>query len=352
MFNYMIHFPVPSGALKSNVQTVKQSADVCKKSHRRIRERYRKSGAEYLLGRGTGLNAILSSHNVSPDSVEHKIDFWRSLDLYKKLERLRGEKILGKKGVLSYKGIEIMFDNDRYPKESRDELWFCLGFTLNGPYAYDPIDEDTYKRMKDDFQKKEVNDPHQASGSSQESPAEERTLKTAWQNNHQAFLYAGQSIQPGNRRSEKPNMDATKQNSEKKNTEIRKTEVARYPEGNFKTNQLLVIRIRTEGDQKTFPPKWKDHDGRIHHGAFVKGARKSSECRRHQKDTVVDTKSCAFAHTLKKDYIQQTICDICTKSERNSCNCKDDQKIGRKIYVLGSYLDESGKIWSPPQTKK
>ena len=359
MFNYMIHFPVPSGALKSNVQLVKQSADFCKNSGPRIRERYRKSGAEYLLGRGVGLNVILSSHKVSPDSVEHKIDFWRSLELYEKLERLRGEKILGKKGVLSYKGIEIMFDNDRYPKESRDELWFCLGFTLNGPYAYDPIDDDTYKRMEEDFQKKKENGAFQASGSSQESRAEERTLKTAWQSNNQGFPMAWQAMsdrttfQPGDRRSQKPNMDATKQNSGKGKIEVQKTKVARYTdqyitEGEFKSNPHLVIIKRTkEGDQKTFTPKWKDHDGKIHHGAFVKRAPKSSECRRH-RTTTVDTKGCPFAHTWREDYIQQTVCDICTKLRRYICQCKDEHS---RFIQLGNYLDESGKVWLPPNTE-
>ena len=354
MFNYMIHFPVPSGALKSNVQIVKQSADFCKKSHPRIRERYRKSGAEYLLGRGIGLNAILSSHKVSPDSVEHKIDFWRSFELYEKLERLRGEKILGKKGVLAYKGIEIMFDNDRYPKESRDELWFCLGFTLNGPYAYDPIDDDTYKRMKDDFEKKKVN-ASQASGNSQESRTDERTLKTAWQNNNQTLLNAGQCFaQPGNRKSEKANVDAMKQNLEKK-AELPVRKVERYTdqyvtEGEFRNNRsLAIIKRSKEGDQKTFTPKFKDQDGKIHHGAFVKGAPKSSECRRHQKNTD-DTRNCTFAHTWKEDYIQQTVCEICTKSKLFFCNCKDERS--RKIYVLGRYYDEFGQYWLPPNPRK
>ena len=361
MFNYMIHFPVPSGTLKSNVPIVKQSADFCKTSGPRIRERYRKSGAEYLLGRGIGLNVLLSSHKVSPDSVEHKIDFWRSLELYEKLERLRGEKILGKKGVLSYKGIEIMFDNDRYPKESRDELWFCLGFTLNGPYAYDPIDDDTYKKMKGDFQKKKENDASQASGSPQEPRAEERIPKTAWQSNNQGFLMVEQSMfdrttsQSGDQKSEKPNMEVIKQSSVKGKIKVPKVEVTKYTdqyntESEFKNNPKLVIIKRTkEGDQKTFTPKWKDQDGKIHHGAFVKGAPKSSECRRHQKNTV-GIKSCTFAHSWKEDYVQQTVCGICTKSKRFSCTGKEEHS--HCIYELGSYLDESGKTWLSTETKK
>ena len=359
MFNYMIHFPIPSGTLKSNVQIVKQSAEICKNSGPRIRERYRKSGAEYLLGRGVGLKAILSSHNVSPDSVEHKIEFWRSLDLYEKLERLRGEKILGKKGVLTYKGIEIMFDNDRYPRESRDELWFCLGFTLNGPYAYDPIDDETYKRMKEDFQKKKENDAAQASGSSQDSRTDEKKpRRTTWLTNKQGFtgqfMLDNAKSPQGNGKSNKEKIEAsaTKKNLEKRKIKEPKKDTKKYidhiiTEGEFKSNPKLVIIKRTkEGNQKTFKPLWKDQDGKIHHGAFVKGAPKSSECRRHQGSTV-SIDNCPFAHSSKEDYVQQTVCEFCTRSKRYSCDSKDEHE--RFISGLGHYFDESGKIWLPAE---
>ena len=351
LFNYMIHFPIPNGTLKSNVQIVKKSAEICKNRGPRIRERYRKSGAEYLLGRGIGLNVILSSHKVSPDSVEHKIAFWRSLELYEKLERLRGEKILGRKGVLSYKGIEIMFDNERYPKESRDELWFCLGFTLNGPYAYDPIDDDTYKEMEEEFQRKKKSDAYQASGTSQELRAEERTLKAACQSDNQEFampteaqVAAHKTIsQPSDCESEKLKNKPTKHKAE-----VTKYTLQYIKEGEFKDNPKLVLRKRAkEGDQKTFKPRWKDTDGKIHHGAFVKNAPKSSECRRHKEGTVC-TPSCPFAHSWKGDYVQQTICDLCTKSGRFSCMQKDQHS--RHVYVLGCYLKESGEIWLPPKS--
>lgn len=360
MFNYMIHFPVPSGVLKSNVQIVKQSADYCKNSGPRVRERYRKSGAEYLLGRGIGLSVILSSHKVSPDSVEHKIDFWRSLELYQKLERLRGEKILGKKGVLSYKGIEIMFDNDRYPKESRDELWFCLGFTLNGPYAYDPIDDETYKRMEEDFQRKKDNEICQASASSQEFCAEERSIKTASRTNNSEYSVLGPSISNrpasklGDRRNENQINEVSKRNSEKRkkvapNKNSNKSAHHYITDGEFIRDPKLVIRTRTnEGDQKTFKPKFKDQDGKIHHGAFVRRAAKSSECQRH-KASSADTKSCTFAHSWKGDYVQETVCDFCTKSDRFCCMGKDDHC--RYFHELGNYLYESGETWMPTSTK-
>ena len=359
MFNYMIHFPVPSGTLKSNVQMVKQSTDFCKNSGPRIRERYRRSGAEYLLGRGVGLNVILSSHKVSPDSVEHKIDFWRSLELYQKLERLRGEKVLGRKGVLSYKGIEIMFDNDRYPKESRDELWFCLGFTLNGPYAYDPIDDETYKKMQQDFQMTKENEVSQASGTCQELRVEDRNLKPAWQTNKLECSVLGSSAfdrvlsKPGER-SGIQEIDVTARDSENRKVPpvkySRKSGHQYITDGEFKSNPELVIRTRTnEGHQKTFKPKFKDQDGKIHHGSFVRRAAKSSECLRHKKASD-NTRSCTFAHSWKGDYVQQTICDLCTKSDRFCCTDKDEHN--RYFYILGSYFYESGETWLPPSTKR
>jgi hypothetical protein len=348
MFNYMIHFPVPSGTLKSNVKMVKQSADFCKKSG--PRERYRKSGAEYLLGRGVGLNIILSSHKVSPDSVEHKSDFWRSLELYEKLERLRGEKVLGKKGVLSYRGIEIMFDNDRYPKESRDELWFCLGFTLNGPYAYDPIDEDTYRKMEADFLKKKENGASKASVSSQESRGE---MKNAWQCKKQGSSMAAQPVldrktsRSGDRRKERANNKTIKPNSETGMTgfpEETKHTAQRITEGEWKSNPQLEIRRRAEeGHQQTFKPKWMDTEGKIHHGAMVKEAPKSSVCRTHRsKNTRIE--KCRFAHPWIGDYVQETVCYVCTKSDQQWCVGKDNEH-SHSIYKLGNYQNESGEIW-------
>ena len=346
LFNYMIHFPVPSGALKSNVQVVKKSANFCKTSGPRIRERFRKSGAEYLLGKGAGLNVILSSHKVSHDSVEHKSDFWRSLELYEKLERLKGEKVLDKKGVLTYKGIEIMFDNDRYPKESRDELWFCLGFTLNGPYAYDPIDEDTYKRMEADFKKKKNG------ASSQESQTE---VKNAWQRNKPGpsgslrSIFDRKTSQTSDNRKKKPNSKDMKSKSEKEIPEFLKEtkQVAQCvaEDTEWKTNPNLELRSRSqEGHQQTFKPKWIDAEGKVHHGALVKGAKKSSICQRHRQKTTIDPLSCPFAHPWIADLVQQTVCYDCTRKDRRKC-VAEGNKHSRFIYRLGHYRNIFGGIW-------
>ena len=343
LFNYMIHFPVPSGALKSNVQIVNKSAKFCKTRGPRIRERSRKSGAEYLLGKGTGLNVILSSHKVSQDSVDDKSDFWRSLKLYEKLERLKGEKVLDKKGVLTYKGIEITFDDDRYPKESRDELWFCLGFTLNGPYAYDPIDEDTYRRMEAD---------HKKNGAlSQQSHIE---VKNVCQRNKPGSAstrptFEKKTSQTSDHRKKKSNGKDMKSTSE--------NQIRQFPEESkhmtqcatedteWKSNPKLEIRSRAqEGHQLTFKPKWIDADGKVHHGALVKRAKKSSICQRHQQNTTIDPKSCTFAHPWLEDYVQQTVCYHCTKADQWACVGKGD-KHSHFIYELGNYRNKSGEIW-------
>ena len=354
MFNYMIHFP--SGALKPNVKMVKQSVDFCKNNGPRIRERYRRSGAEYLLGKGIGLNVIISSHKVSPDSVEHKNDFWRSLEVFEKLERLQGEKVLGKKGVLTYRGIEIMFDNERYPKESRDELWFCLGFTLNGPYAYDPINEDTYRKMDEGFRK--IKENGAASGSHQESRAGERAPKAAWQSNNReppVSAGAGPSFHtvtspPAHQKNETPNMgDVKVEKAERRTTDKTKVVPKFIRTGTWKSNPKLIIRMRSakEGHQNTFEPKWMDEEGKIHHGAIVKRSPKSSICRHHDRNTKNIPQNCRFAHPWKNDHVQQTVCDFC--SERFFCKGNGDEH-SRYTFALGNYMNESGEIWTPSNT--
>ena len=50
--------------------------------------------------------------------------------------------------MVDYQGIRIPFDDTRYPKQSKDDLWFYLGFTVTGPYAFDPLDQDDYDAMR------------------------------------------------------------------------------------------------------------------------------------------------------------------------------------------------------------
>lgn len=150
LFNYMIHFPIPNGSLASFTHSAKLSIKRCDKI---VRDKtgigFRKSGAEYFLGKGIGLYAIVTSQEFRwlETKWETKTDFWRSKEISEKLERVCGQKDVNFKGVITYQGIQLRFDDTRYPKESKDDLWFYIGFSVAGPYAYDPVDNDTYSIM-------------------------------------------------------------------------------------------------------------------------------------------------------------------------------------------------------------
>ena len=147
LFNYMIHFPIPNGSLAAFSHSAKLSIKKCDKL---VRDKtgigFRKSGAEYFLGKGIGLYAIVTSHEFRwlETKRETKTDFWRSKEVSEKLERVCGQKDVHFKGVITYHGIQLRFDDTRYPNESKDDLWFYIGFSVAGPYAYDPVDNDTY----------------------------------------------------------------------------------------------------------------------------------------------------------------------------------------------------------------
>lgn len=354
-FSYMIHFPVPNGSLRANVPIVKSSVAVCKSRIPYSKKNYRKSAAEYLLGKGVGLHAILCPNEVSTDSMDMKTKFWRSKDVFERLERLCGQKILGRKGVLAYKGIDILFDNDRYPKESRDDLWFCLGFTISGPYAYDPMEEDGYKNLKKDLSKPSANerDHCQLTTSSSEETRVKKTLKSC-----DSEAAEPRSLHKLFSNSIAPNLSATSKarNANQKNlssTSLSRPKKSSVPhvskpfkntnktEGLWKDNPKLAIRRRsTEGHQTTFIPKWIDDEGRVHHGASVKRAKKSSECRTHTTDAFPET--CSFAHSRKGDTLQ-FVCQLCTKHELMYCNKKDEHS--RHIYNLGAYFNEQADKW-------
>ena len=140
LFYYMIHFPIPNASLAPCNAAARESVKNC---GRIVREKagsgFRKSGAEYFLGKGIGLNAILSSQEFRwlETKWKTKTDFWRGKEPSERLERVQGRKEVGSKGIISYQGIQLHFDNTLYPNESKDDLWFYVGFTLAGPYAYD-----------------------------------------------------------------------------------------------------------------------------------------------------------------------------------------------------------------------
>ena len=161
LFNYMVHFPIPNGSLAAFSNSAKESIKRCDKI---VRDKtgigFRKSGAEYFLGKGIGLYAIASSQEFRglETKWETKTEFWRSKEISEKLERVCGQKDLNFNGVITYQGIQLRFDNTRYPNQSKDDLWFYVGFSVAGPYAYDPVDKDAYDIMRRKTDESELSD--------------------------------------------------------------------------------------------------------------------------------------------------------------------------------------------------
>ena len=149
LFNYMIHFPIPNRSLlPTNLLTLASINKCCEMVQKRTGWRARKSAAEYFLGKGTGLIAIVSRQEfpeLQKKWWQTKTDFWRSKEVSETLIRVRGQKL--SQGVITYQGIRLRFDDMLYPSESKDDLWFYVGFSVAGPYAFDPVDDDTYSIM-------------------------------------------------------------------------------------------------------------------------------------------------------------------------------------------------------------
>ena len=340
LFNYMIKFPVPNGSLNANVPAVNQSIQICKSKTYFPPNEYRKSSAEYFLGKGLGIKAILPSHEFEDSSRKQEMksanngrsgdvrdtEFWRSHDVYDKLERLRGQKVLGKRGVLDYKGVEIMFNNEMYPKESRDDLWFCLGFTIYGPYAYDPVDKETFNAIREGFsdEKKVYSDATRTRFCSQKTS--EKVSKPAMPI-LSALPLSSNTMARAPKRSLRPDKEVQ---SRARN------------EDEWKTNEKLTFRIRVgDGHQKSVEPQKVDSKGRVMHGAQVTGAFKSIICNRPSERCSAGT--CAFAHPMDGDPIRQTVCMLCTMKNKDSCNEKNKHK--EHIYDLGPFYNRHGQRW-------
>ena len=334
LFNYMIKFPVPNGSLNANVPAVNQSIQICKINSRFPPSECRKSSAEYFLGKGVGIKAILPSYEFEDSSRKHEMksanvrdtEFWRSQDVYQKLERLCGQKVLEKKGFLDYNGVEVMFNNEIYPKESRDDLWFCLGFTVYGPYAYDPVDKETFNEIRKGF-----NDENK--GYSDATKSRFLPYKTSEKTS----------------KSSTPTMSGSPSSS---NDMVRAPKRSLGPhkevqsrarnEDEWKTNDKLTIRIRADdGHQIPFKPREVDSKGRVIHGAQVSGAFKSIICNRSSERCSAGT--CTFAHPTNGDFVRQTVCMLCTKENKASCYEKNKHK--EHIYDLGPFLNRYGKFW-------
>ena len=146
LFQYMLYFPLPNPICPPNKEVVKQAINCCLTTIRNKQYAPRKSRPRYFVGRGEGIAMIMPASRISLEYYENTTNFWRSKRVMASLIRLKGTK--HKFGQIMYQGIEVSFDNELYPKESKDWLWFYLGFTIQGPYAYDPVDQEKYDELR------------------------------------------------------------------------------------------------------------------------------------------------------------------------------------------------------------
>ena len=470
LFYYMIHFPVPNGSLARNNSQTKESIKRCASIvQEKAGSRFRKSGAEYFLGKGIGLNAVVNSHEFQwlETKWKSKTHFWRGKEPSERLERVQGQKEPGKKGIISYQGIQIHFDNTLYPNESKDDLWFYLGFTVAGPYAYDPVDNDTYALLKKnalpstmsqassessttssklstspgghgtrrrgrsipsqqpgtdackleyDYEESTRSDsenfgnrnarnrtrdgvsddtreeitmggPLYACGNGESSSEESKSVWTVnkhgtqrkgcpipWQQPGTGACTVGEYYHDestcsdfenfGNRiarnrphdtveeinisnplyasESEESPQKESESVFQWKTVERRTSKAKESPADGTRVKSKRVVGTRGN-EKRYFEPKYVAQEGKLRHGAFVLGTKKSKECSSHKRgceSTLTD--KCKYAHGWRGDTLQ-FVCTKCTAEEKVFCK----EKVNHKPYIwnLGPYLDSRGEIW-------
>lgn len=411
LFNYMIHFPIPNGSLAPYDANTKASVSRCASI---VREKagsgFRKSGAEYFLGKGIGLNAILSSQEFRwlETKWKTKTEFWRGKEPSERLERVQGQKDVGSKGIISYKGIQLHFDNTLYPNESKDDLWFYVGFTVAGPYAYDPVDNDTYAALRrqtecstslpstysssersNGSEKWSITSRHSGRSktrvlknsadalhdmapdqhhyvnenigdnppaqhdhcSSPRLPRDDHDGGSEWERGLNSPSSSSSSFASAITNQNYPNsvwgLHKSTLRKEKKTDELKPSNATERPvelDAITKKRENWKTVEGTRGDKKkTFVPKRLAADGKLHHGAFVLGVRKSQECIYHNKKTEIQTTDrCNFAHGWRGDTLQY-VCTKCT--DENLTYCNEKTKHEPFIWNLGPYYNSSGEIW-------
>ena len=395
LFNYMVHFPIPNRSLAPYNPSTKASIKKCVSI---VTEKagtgFRKSGTEYFLGKGIGLDAILSSQEFRwlETKWKTKTHFWRSKETTEKLERVQGQKDLNFKGVITYQGIQLNFDNTLYPNDSKDDLWFYVGFSVTGPYAYDPVDNDTYAQIKQQTEESTLTGiAHPSSGAFNSGskvapiPGHPARGKPRFANSYKDVEHSvtkmkppdvSQTSRPPSRRSTNPpmsslnntstycdklsNIDALEQSTtghslyssalqlggakslDCKGAARPAVQMASET-GNWKS---LTVTVTRGTEKKIFIPKRVDkNDGKVYHGAFVLGVRKSKECPNHDYKSGIKkegTDRCIFAHGWRGDTLQ-SVCTKCTEENLRVCR----EKVAHKefIWELGPYYNASGTIW-------
>ena len=405
LFYYMIHFPIPNGGLAHCTSQTKESIKRCASIvQEKAGSGFRKSGAEYFLGKGIGLNAIVNSHEFQwlETKWKSKTHFWRGKEPSERLERVQGQKEPGRKGIISYQEIQIHFDNTRYPNESKDDLWFYLGFTVAGPYAYDPVDKETYASLKKNalpvtkrstssesstssgklsgspgnrvtqgtrsksrsssrqqpgtvpFEPEQNKEEDMGCDSEgfQETKAQNRTGDDGFDDADKRFtvggrfnaLCASESVQSPQKGSELILKDRKQAPSQEqwKTVERRKSKAKESAAGATGVKSTRVVGTRGN-EKRWFEPKQVTEEGKQHHGAFVLGTKKGKECSIHNPRCDANvTDKCNFAHGWRGDTLQ-FVCTKCTEENKFVCR----EKVNHKPYIwnLGPYLDIRGEIW-------
>lgn len=415
LFNYMIHFPIRDGGLvATNSGTLASIKKCCEMVQKRTGWRARKSAAEYFLGNGTGLAAIVSRQEF-PELEKKwrntKTDFWRSKEVSETLVRVRGQK--ASTGVITYRGIQLRFDDMLYPKESRDDLWFYVGFSVAGPYAYDPVDKDTYSNMSRKLAKRKLA-PFSSTGTSNATGSgalfavgrgrrkpRERNIGSGKQRNpgvkdmeeETPITSAVQNVlkqlpsepfdgprtlvnsSPCSRSTatSRPSPLVSEDNFQKPAATTNPPSYASALKhggashekeiANARSQPPMAPVVRKENEWKGISVRgskgeeWRDFQlthvddkGKLHHGSLVRGANKSVECRIHTNtDSSRGIDRCTFAHSWRGD-ITQFVCTKCT--EDNKPECKQKREHEEFIWNLGPYITKEGKIWKGTGQKK
>ena len=355
LFNYMIHFPAANKRLASFDHHANESIKKCTKIVlEKTGKGYRKSAAEYFLGKETGLYAIVNRQQFKSleSNGKGKTDFWRSKEISEGLERVCGQKDVNLNGVITYQGIQLRFDHTRYPKQSKDDLWFYVGFSLSGPYAYDPVDNDAYAAISkrsgiENFDLVVPVDQNANEKGSlgaviprKENLSDRKNTNTKGKGASSEFVSYALALQrPPSRQLEQMPRNSSRTQSGPWNV----------PSTKRRTWEIIEGTCDLGNKKNTFTAKYVDEEGRLHHGAWVLGAKKSKDCETHTSEVSdVSITTCSFAHFWRGDTLQH-VCLICTRENKKKCHERRAHE--PFIYNLGPYYTKDGGIWMETRTK-
>ncbi|XP_062514797.1 uncharacterized protein LOC134190361 [Corticium candelabrum] len=161
MFRGIIHFPLPDDQQRgmTNSKLAVDSFRTCERLVETKPFQFKRARPRYFVGRNSDGCVFVPFNRVSfwdGHLERHKTEgmylncqeWWRSHPAWTRLARLEGTRL--DRNKINYRGIRILMDKDPNPNsEGREKLWFCVGFTVQGPVAFDPVDKDTYANLLD-----------------------------------------------------------------------------------------------------------------------------------------------------------------------------------------------------------